>query len=86
MSRLVAPNGKKIVAMLAYVLTEIEIENVRPGDFATVDYDFTGYSEYNSDDIQSAGEHGQQVFLDEDGQEWTEHDLIETEDDEEEWS
>ena len=77
-NKLKAPNGNEITGTKEILVGEAYIQDLRLVD-GKVEYDHSGETEVFWDCQQTATEKNQTIFIDEDGGEWLESQLIESE-------
>ena len=78
MNNLYAPNGKEIMGTLEVIHGQAGIMpgTIKRNDDGTFDFDYDGDTEMFWDEQRTKTEEGQRIFLDEDGNEWYERDLV----------
>jgi hypothetical protein len=80
-----APNGLQILGTLEMIQGRAEIECATFGrdEKGVVTFEYAGDTEIFWDEQKTAQKNGHDIFLDEEGWEWTEEELVLREDDEE---
>lgn len=79
--RLVAPNGAQIVGTSEMIASTAHVENLR-WENGEVTFDYEGGSDVYWDTSTTQTRDGEILFVDENGDEWSESDLVEAKDEE----